>query len=356
MDINNINENQRWMQDRLPGFPEPPGPLEHYDDSHPVVQENMGVRRGIIEGTDRQHQGGWSPLDSTLVDLLARSNAPKEHLRNLRGHGVWQGTDNGEGTLATFNPTGAARGIKTYYRNREDSEKDWVNGTGFTNNGKTALVTHELGHLQQFINREGDLLKSSPDAQSPYIEGHAEGYAQHYTPHQPITDPLLGDYIKKYDGTYSPIQFEHLAHGPELFMEAKNHARETGDPGSLNTVDNVYQLSNVLTGERDDGRVTDRERTDATHRMLINHLQKQRGIPSQLAAHEDEFQQRNIAVHGQTVQGSMFPDIVPETNQFGAAPFLGPAEVNQSRVGRNWARRYKENAEKSFERLRNMED
>jgi hypothetical protein len=102
--------------------------------------------------------------------------------------------------------------------------------------------------------------------------------------------------------------------------------------------------------------MTENERRDATHRMLINHIQRESGVEQGERDYEDETQQRNIAVHGQTIQGSMFPDIVPETNQFGSAPLLGPAEVNRSRIGRNKANAEKKRVDESFERLKNMED
>jgi hypothetical protein len=35
--------------------------------------------------------------------------------------------------------------------------------------------------------------------------------------------------------------------------------------------------------------------------------------------HAEEYSQRRKAIEGETVQGSMFPDIVPETDQFGGA-------------------------------------
>jgi hypothetical protein len=360
MDINNINETQRWMQDRLPGFPAAPTQLGHYNDSHPVVQENMKARRGIIMGTERTSNSGWSPLDSTMADLLARSTVPAEHLRSLRGHGLWQRDEVGGNTLASYS---IGQGISTFRRPEEYSpdRRDWVNSTNpkDTLSGKVAVMAHELGHVQQFTTRDNPRLEASHDAQHPYIEGYAEGYAQHHTPKQLIELPEQkgGSFIKRYDGLYQISQFADKGeHAADLFMAAKQHAHDTGSPGSIKAVDDAYELGDVLTGERPDGKVLEAEKRDATHRILINQIQRESGVEQGDRDYENEVEQRNIAVHGQTIQGSMFPNIVPETNQFGSAPLLGPAEVNRSRIGRNKAQDAKTRVNKTFGNLKDFMD
>jgi len=188
-------------------------------------------------------------------------------------------------------------------------------------------VAHEIGHAvsSDRIPLTANEMTSDDkwDTKRPASEGSAEGYSARYTaPDAPN------------DSVYTPEHFERTKtgkeapHGPELFSRAHNWTRSTGQSLDSGDFRKISDMSHVLDsdyhedsygdeGPNKDGVGT--SRADVGNRMAINEITR-RDSSVKAPQFEDERRKREMAVNGQHVQGSLLPDLVPETNQYGDSP------------------------------------
>lgn len=212
---------------------------------------------------------------------------------------------------------------------------------------RTALsttVAHEIGHrlsdrgpmsLFEHLSFSHDPYDTGENHHSdfrlPAMEGSAEGYSARHA-------PLMGEIPI---AAYTPDFFskEYKTEGPELFATAKDWTSRTGDSLSTHDFRNIEGLTGVLASDFGNDvnsldnsvfeqKMAGRHRTNEGQRMAINEIDR-RDPRVRNPRHEDERRIREMAINGQRIQGSLFPDVVPETNQYGDAPI----EIERSRKG-----------------------
>lgn len=220
-------------------------------------------------------------------------------------------------------------------------------------------ITHEIGHALHSArlpthSRESYRSSSIRGIMYPASEGSAEGYAERHTAPEAPNDTL-----------YTPEFFSRsrsdseTPHGPELFERARDWTRSTGQGLNMDDFRKVSGLSSVLASDfnREDyggGLVVESSRrgevghsvNDVGHRLLINEIDR-RDPSVKSPKFEDERRKREMAIHGQDIQGSLFPDITPETNQYGDTP-VDPSELALSISGKT----IKEKNERASNRFR----
>lgn len=147
----------------------------------------------------------------------------------------------------------------------------------------------------------------------PIYEGSAEGYRERYQGGRANFTP-----------GYTPEKFE-AAMGPnaaEVFVAAKEFTRNTGHVVPDDHILKATRLAGVLASDLDESGKRQSGHDAATvHRMMthiIHHSQQDPDNPLP-SPHEAEFRQRTKAIEGEIVQGSLFPDMFPDVDQFGDA-------------------------------------
>ena len=152
-----------------------------------------------------------------------------------------------------------------------------------------------------------------PMIQLPISEGTADAYQKMHT-------AASGRY------GYSPEQFHN--HSPEMgyaFEAAQARTYHTGRVIRESEIRDLTKLAGVL--DHDDSSRRD-EQPKAVQRMATARFDPENtiGMPEdQHAANVQEHRTRQKAVSGEVIQGTMFPDVVPETDQFG-----GPLQFDPS--------------------------
>jgi len=157
------------------------------------------------------------------------------------------------------------------------------------------------------------------DSGLPIYEGSAEGYREKYQGER-----------GQFKTGYTPEHFAGLQgqDAAEVFVAAKEHTRRTGEIIPDDHILRATRLAGVLESDLDGGglRRSDHDRS-TVHRMmthLIHHAGQDPSNPTP-SPHEAEFRTRTKAIEGEYVQGSLLPDLVPETDQFGDTPTGTPA-------------------------------
>lgn len=167
-----------------------------------------------------------------------------------------------------------------------------------------------LGELEAVPTFEAGLVVS---------EANAEGFREHHT----AKDIAAGKSTEKW---YQPEQFGNFGpHGPELFSMVKEQTKRTGKIITNSELKPIIGLTGVLKSDlKPEGTRDFRGDMMAAQRMLYHHFSEPDPVTG-MKPYEGEYRQRRKAIEGEYVQGSMFKDIVPETDQFGDAPTGIPA-------------------------------
>lgn len=221
---------------------------------------------------------------------------------------------------------------------------------------KRAVVTHELAHTLQstLTDTQADVelhkygihknrkvatrytmtddpamreLEATPmhAAGLPIFEGSAEGYRETYQgPKAAFNSVYSNKYMNK---NYGPD-------AGEAYDTAKSYTERTGRVVPDHKILEGTRLAGVLeedtvedvtTGTR--SRDYDRD-ASTVHRMMTHILSPETTV----SPHRIEYERRRSAIEGQVVQQSMFPELVPETNQFGS-PVWEESELKLSTRG-----------------------
>ena len=261
---------------------------------------------GMIAGTSIPTQ------DLVAGATQIRSNSPRNSWGNALGQNVG----------AQFSPMS---GVIDYNR-------DW------DMDNKRYAITHEIGHAVanssltsteraqdiDKILRYGkedsknltryhrgpkgiDQLESLPLSSAAGLtmrEGSAEGYSAAHSkePRNPI-----GGYVPEHFG-------EPGTDLNELFTVVRENVRQLGQVVSDKDIMETHKLAGVL--ESDLGvngkRNVSHDSQTAARMGLLTQGGRMEHLP--------EYRLRQKAIYGEVVQGSAFPDVVPETDQFGGAP------------------------------------
>ena len=206
-------------------------------------------------------------------------------------------------------------------------------------NGITGDAVRSMGFEPSDFkeNPHADTIDINHPTLEPIFEGSAEGYRYRHAPMPGIV------------GGYRPESFENAKNspgkrylGPRTFQQAVEHTYTTGEviPNS-EVKKNVTRLVGVLEEDLSDaGKVSKKKNVETSTRMAANYTDRllQGNDPSRRAAiFEGERRTRHMAIYGQDIQGSLFPDITPETNQFGDEP----VEIRRSPRGQAFYEGYK---------------
>jgi hypothetical protein len=152
-------------------------------------------------------------------------------------------------------------------------------------------------------------LESIPihDMSLPVAEGSAEGYRLLHT-------------NGKGQWAYRPEYFStHSALGPQLFEQARAETFSSGKVVPDSTAHGAARLAGVLKSDLVDGKRDIATDIGAAQRMLMHAISHPDPVTGE-HPHRDEWRTRMKAIDGERVQLSMFPDLVPETDQFGGTP------------------------------------
>jgi hypothetical protein len=162
-------------------------------------------------------------------------------------------------------------------------------------------------------------------AQTAISEGSAEGFRKRYEGSS-ATPPNI---------SYSPDFFKEKYHhegtsfgenAAEAYAESERFTQETGRvvPDSLSHTATKY--AGVLADDLAPTGTRQNAHDIATsHRMASYLLHVSKGGDPKTHPHAGEFFMRQKAIEGERVQGSLLPDLVPETDQFGQAVTGTPA-------------------------------
>ena len=205
-------------------------------------------------------------------------------------------------------------------------------------------ITHEIGHALHSgrlptHSRETSRSSEIRSIMYPASEGSAEGYAEKHTaPEAPNDSMYTPEFFSRSSrGSETP-------HGPELFERARDWTRSTGQGLDMDDFRKMRGLGSALSSDFNhedygNGLIVESSRrnevghsaNDVGHRLLINEIDR-RDPSVKSPKFEDERRKREMAIHGQDIQGSLFPDITPETNQYGDTP-VDPSELALSLSG-----------------------
>lgn len=210
---------------------------------------------------------------------------------------------------------------------------------------KRAIITHEVGHavagasmgmLDNARERDkhirylsslrvdsafGKVVKAYgnvPGRVDPQLEAHpirskageaiSEGSAEGYRlAHSPTPRGFETGYTGE---IFGPEGSDHN----RLFNSVRETVRQTGQVIPNTDIMAATRLAGVLDSDLDENGKRDFYKDDATTaRMAMVTLGGE-------MRHLPEYRLRQKAISGEVVQGSMFPDMVPETDQFGGTP------------------------------------
>jgi hypothetical protein len=263
-------------------------------------------------------------------NAIANSSIPDSHLPFLRNTDIKETTD---AELNSDKEEGEFRAKAVANPHSADEHPNSIRYAvdAETDNAESAdlfpgLMVHEAAHILQPKQSTSSGPGTGPFiGPNAYLEGSAEGYR---LAHDPISQEH--GYLKLPTSRYTPEFFGERRRkefsnpenetavqsgrdAAELFGLSKQFSAMTGDPGfHAAEYDRVaHDMVGVLPGER---------RHDFNSKVRMFSAQIGRTMNPDNFPHMQEFKDRHRAAFGQTVQGSMFPSLVPEKDQFGDAP------------------------------------
>jgi len=215
--------------------------------------------------------------------------------------------------------------------------------TGHLSKYGPRTVAHEIGHAMHSGRLPTSRVENIPtgilrNLKYPASEGSAEGYSARYTaPDAPHSSMYTPEFFSQSMNTRW-----QTPHGPELFSRAHSWTQSTGQGLDISDFRRIKDISHVLASDYDKDSYGDEVSTrndvgntpiDVGHRMAINEIDR-RDPSVKTPKFEDERRKRDMVINGQYVQGSLMPDLVPETNQYGDTP-VDPSELAPSSWGKH---------------------